>query len=262
MPLRKPVGSPFTRLLKHNVIGPFACLPKPDKLSDYLIRTELRRDMATMQPCGMGVQAVTQFRQPGVQRSGILNFRCSQVPCTPQLIEQSPLVRLVAVQLKAGVPHSSGVKPTLHHLQRSHLFRNEKHRLPIGDSSGNNVGDSLTFAGSGRPLNHHITSTPDLVDSQSLTAVAVYNVQHFRRGYKRIDFGVFGDHTVGTGEALGESATNQGPVAYPCMGGPCFRIKVTVHQELGEREKPQSYIVILHRPARLSCHRIRNAFKI
>ena len=90
-----------------------------------------------------------------------------------QLFEDRLLVGGVGVELEAERPHADALEAPMHHLEGRHLGGDEQHRLPGRQAMGDEVGDRLALAGTGRPLQHEALPVGGAEDRRQLARVRV-----------------------------------------------------------------------------------------
>jgi hypothetical protein len=109
------------------VVGLLAVEPQPHELTDHLVGRELRNRVGRVHPCRMAVEPVARVGQRALERAGIGAARFTpscHVRCSS--FEQRRFIRLVAVQLEAGIADPGGVEAALDHFQRRHLLGDEE----------------------------------------------------------------------------------------------------------------------------------------
>ena len=72
------------------------------------------------------------------------------------------------MEFKTCIANPRHVEAALYHIECSHFFGDEQYGFAVGDSAGNDIGDGLGLAGSGRALNDKISATARFMDSQCL----------------------------------------------------------------------------------------------
>ena len=75
----------------------------------------------------------------------------------------------------------------MHHLQRRHLFRHEKHGLAFGQAVRNQVGDGLALAGAGRAFEYQIPAGIDRANGLQLRRVAQHRSQDVLRAISDVE---------------------------------------------------------------------------
>ena len=149
----------------------------------------------------------------------------------------------------------------MHHRQRRHLFRDEQHCLAVMRCGGNQVCDGLRFASSGRPLHNKAGPAPDLFDHLGLGGVGVDHLNDFGRVKQRIQSVLRAKDRWLMCETFGQQPAHQLILRHATFG-PCLRIKISVHQQFGERKEPQLHSIGVNRPTRLGCNHFSDLRKI
>ena len=116
---------------------------------------------------GVIIQADTHLGQ-ATSQGRVIHFGRPLVQGLAEALEQSPFVRLVAVQLETHGPEAEITQPPMHHLKRRHLLSDEEDLPARVDGARNDISDRLRFSGSGWALDQKIAPATNFLDGGDL----------------------------------------------------------------------------------------------
>ena len=176
----------------------------------------------------------------------------SQLERPLQLVEDRPLVRVVAVELEAGIAEVDRVQASLDDLERRHLLGDEEHGLPAGERLAHEIRDRLRLPGPRRSLDDEVPAGHGVDDREGLGAVGIDDRTEADSAGMSVDLLAVADRRrTGPEPAATQQRPQDGMVARLLVLGPLVRVEVLVDEELAEREEGEVDRVGVHRPARL-----------